>query len=511
MQAKDDSLAVPFVLLVDPKECLRAEDFNFDKKNEYHYWVLGGNHSVCAKLDFMSIYSHNLTYSTCQAWVYVGLTPHEARVLSWGHNIDNEFRSKMNQIQRICYIHARLVESGENRSQELKLEIAQEINLRGISGGKNKKNDIKIINNFDHLFQLGFRTEPIWGYIKKVFDKWEQGEIKGQRDSSKKKKSSLDPFESKASDDNGMRAMDWRALQGMEDTKIVIPVLQWVTDGDLTIKEMSAKLDRHKFQIRVEDSFCKCLHLKTFLECQKKFPEHCREEDVREFGTIFKEFGARVSRKKEPADVDMGSFPPKFVQHIVSANNWHDMQIRAEETGQRNDTTNLRRFQYPELGPILYEYFQKDATKLHEYVVKRPYSLAVADIPSAIGALAGDVLTKSWGVDHITSMVQSFKVTCSSRIWRFVIIHTLDQRDAVLKVFSSECNGGVEECIWYKPNVQSHGPMDLSSNFQMMTIGFHKVGACGNGRCEEHFAFASDEEWTNVVTALAILQKLKHS
>ncbi|CAM6082855.1 unnamed protein product [Calypogeia fissa] len=149
----------------------------------------------------------------------------------------------MNQIQRICYIHARFVESGENRSQELKLEIAQEINLRGISRGKNKKNDIKIINNFDHLFQLGFRTEPIWGYIKNVFDKWEQGEIKGQRDSSKKKKSSLDPFESKASDDNGMRAMDWRALQGMEDTKIVISVLQRVIDGDLTIKEMSVELD----------------------------------------------------------------------------------------------------------------------------------------------------------------------------------------------------------------------------------------------------------------------------
>jgi hypothetical protein len=43
--------AVPFVLLVDPDQCATRENFVMDKKNDYKYYVVDGNHFACARLD----------------------------------------------------------------------------------------------------------------------------------------------------------------------------------------------------------------------------------------------------------------------------------------------------------------------------------------------------------------------------------------------------------------------------------------------------------------------------
>lgn len=123
-------LAAPFVLLVDPKECPTREDFNFAKKNDYHYFVIGGNHSACAKADLALQFPNNKAYRRVQSWIFAGSSVQEARNLAWSHNIDSEFRQQMTTIQRVNYIHLRFVENGASSNQEFKKECATEINLK---------------------------------------------------------------------------------------------------------------------------------------------------------------------------------------------------------------------------------------------------------------------------------------------------------------------------------------------------------------------------------------------
>jgi hypothetical protein len=42
---------VLFVPLVDPKLCPTRDDFQMDKKDKYKYYVIGGNHSACDRMD----------------------------------------------------------------------------------------------------------------------------------------------------------------------------------------------------------------------------------------------------------------------------------------------------------------------------------------------------------------------------------------------------------------------------------------------------------------------------
>jgi hypothetical protein len=50
-EAVGNNLATPFVLLVDPEMVKKKEDFRMVKKNDYKYYMIGRNHSTCAKMD----------------------------------------------------------------------------------------------------------------------------------------------------------------------------------------------------------------------------------------------------------------------------------------------------------------------------------------------------------------------------------------------------------------------------------------------------------------------------
>ena len=119
-----------FVLLVDPKDCARKEDFDVNKRETYKYFVIGGNHSLCAKLDLAKIKPNYAPYKRVQAYVYAGLSVAEARNLAWGHNIDSEFQSSMTTIQRVKYIHTRLIENNGEPSIKLKRECAKKIQFK---------------------------------------------------------------------------------------------------------------------------------------------------------------------------------------------------------------------------------------------------------------------------------------------------------------------------------------------------------------------------------------------
>lgn len=112
---------------------------------------------------------------------------------------------------------------------------------------------------------------------------------------------------------------------------------------------------------------------------------------------------------------------------------------------------NLRclRFEHPTHGDILYEVHSKDARVLHEYLPKRDYTLVVADIPYGFdlpGCLHDDSV--AWGQPEIASMVRAFKVVTIAKLWRVIIIHSIEQYAAVKAVLEAECNGGIQSGAW---------------------------------------------------------------
>jgi hypothetical protein len=60
-----------FVLLVDLKQCKRKEDFEVDLRDMYKYYVIGGNHSLCAKLDYTP-YKKGASFCLCSPHNFQG-------------------------------------------------------------------------------------------------------------------------------------------------------------------------------------------------------------------------------------------------------------------------------------------------------------------------------------------------------------------------------------------------------------------------------------------------------
>jgi hypothetical protein len=65
-----------------------------DKKDEYKYYVIGGHHFACARMELSKANLHLDSLRRIQAWIVAGVTIQEARTLAWGYNVDNEFCPK---------------------------------------------------------------------------------------------------------------------------------------------------------------------------------------------------------------------------------------------------------------------------------------------------------------------------------------------------------------------------------------------------------------------------------
>jgi hypothetical protein len=76
------NLATLFVLLVDPKNVKKKEDFRMVKKNDYKYFLIGGNHSTYAKMDLAKANLDYVPYWRVLAWIFVGLSVSNARQLA---------------------------------------------------------------------------------------------------------------------------------------------------------------------------------------------------------------------------------------------------------------------------------------------------------------------------------------------------------------------------------------------------------------------------------------------
>lgn len=113
----------------------------------------------------------------------------------------------------------------------------EKINSKGGKG--DKFNDL--FRGVDNIFQLAFRTGEIWELINEIFIMWENIGIKNQKVKRYKpltcSNSKLGPEMKQLPKD--MTITPWRALQGVNDEKLVKAILSRVRSGELSLEEMS--------------------------------------------------------------------------------------------------------------------------------------------------------------------------------------------------------------------------------------------------------------------------------
>ena len=96
---------VDYLVLVDPMEVPRREEFDRSKCFHYKYYVIGGNHYIEARRELMQEYPNNPLFETVRCVIYVGLTDGEANLLAWDHNTYNEYIISIKFIQRVRFIN----------------------------------------------------------------------------------------------------------------------------------------------------------------------------------------------------------------------------------------------------------------------------------------------------------------------------------------------------------------------------------------------------------------------
>ena len=102
-------------------------------------------------------------------------------------------------------------------------------------------------------------------------------------------------------------------------------------------------------------------------------------------------------------------------------------------------------------------------------------------------------------------MITKFAASTTSTIWRFVIIHSLQQTNVVLEALAETCNCGVEAGIWEKPNInaQPNGNR-LAWGFENWSIGYYSNDGM---RHKEMYQFSKSESRINIVKSSAVTKK----
>jgi hypothetical protein len=146
-----------------------------------------------------------------------------------------------------------------------------------------------------------------------------------------------------------------------------------------------------------------------------------------------------------------------------------------------------------------------DVRMLDEILKPQEYTLAVADIPYGFNAPGSEFDDTPFEEQDILDMVNSFKKVTTASMWRFVIIHSLQQAHAVMQSLSKVCNAGIEAGIWEKPNINGCPAGNrLAWGFENWTIGYFSTTGV---RQKEMYNFAKDESRINIVKSSCVTKK----
>jgi len=208
-----------------------------------------------------------------EAWVFAGLTKREMRILAWSHNIDQEYRKSMTNIDKIRACHHLFMEDNMNRSKELKYRCCDELEL------KYDPTKRDTLSKHDHMFQIAFRTGEIWDLQERIFQMWLKFETLGQ----KKQASPTKPKGTKAKSAKPVRSLkkvsgdlnlgNWRALQGLPNNEFVKRLLTRVVNRAISLEQMAAEGEKIKKVVKVKNVFLQLSGQPDWKSCREMFPE----------------------------------------------------------------------------------------------------------------------------------------------------------------------------------------------------------------------------------------------
>jgi hypothetical protein len=115
---------------------------------------------------------------------------------------------------------------------------------------------------------------------------------------------------------------------------------------------------------------------------------------------------------------------------------------------QKSINKDLVHFKHPRFGNIKYHIFNKDVRNLPQYMLRRDYTLILADIPYGLQTKGCKHDDLAWGEQELGNMVRAAKFMTTAKDFRFIIIHNVEQYYIVRKVLDKDTNAGYNNRCW---------------------------------------------------------------
>jgi hypothetical protein len=278
MRRNPQAFHLPFAVMVDPKMCPSVKEWDRQKKDEYRYIILGGNHLARAKVELCQAY-HSHIFREAESWIYAGLEKSECQKIAVAHNVDMEYKKNMSNIDRIRMCHKIFVAGGEKKGVEVREQCAKQCGLAGYVKGERRT-----LQKYDPLFQLSFRSGRVWDLQDKIFRMWERFEMLNQKkENSPRKPMKTSKHQTLTKLAGELNLSVWRSLQGFLGNVVLEQVLGRVASRTISLEEMAKELETLKLLDKTKLLFVQLANQPDWKTCRQLFPDFANYDRFRPF------------------------------------------------------------------------------------------------------------------------------------------------------------------------------------------------------------------------------------
>ncbi|MCO5553878.1 hypothetical protein L7F22_007404 [Adiantum nelumboides] len=200
----------------------------------------------------------------------------------------------------------------------------------------------------------------------------------------------------------------------------------------------------------------------------------------------------------------MKSIPQEFEQHLGRA---RAERRRLEDAENIVNNPDISTFVSDDITtlPVQYSVFEGKEENMESFVLRRHYTLGIADAPYGFKAPHSINDDVKYGLSVYKKVIEAFKKVTSAESWVLVIFHAHEQIFAAEKAFVN--NSMVHQlCIWTKPNIKGFQLDRLSFAAEFTTIGFFSpIGLS----CKGSFNLVARPNRTNIFDRPGVCRKLR--
>jgi hypothetical protein len=535
---------LPFVGVIDPRQCSRKEDVDRAKlkRGGYTVWIVGGGHSREARERLVMQHPNVLHFQRNLCFVYAGLTAKEARKVGHTHNFVAGYHKDLTNIEKWRCWRQVFERCGGKKTYETKKQCLEENGVR--------VTDYSQIYKYDPQLQICMRGDELWKLQNEIFTMWEQGQVKGERFKKGQGARNIAPEEIPGDDeqqtsraaksgkkgakpkkkenaaftatrlaleafnprmlitsDNKIVAEPteipvnpWVQMGGLEEDS-VIPVLMKVRLGEMSLDEMDKELRIMKKRDRAASAFCKGVGAGSWEEAKELFPVHSQELFISQY---YHEFD-KVQRG--------GKIPPGMGTLVTRALQWRENEDSKKKDGARagEEEIGLQNLLQDWTAVSNTEGFGKvkvlecDVRELAAHFTERlPFALAIYDFPYGFDVPGSANDERPFSKIDVIGALEQFVTITTSPTWTVAAFCSRSMINDVEEAFQKFCNAGTDCLVWVKPNVFSAGAMRYTSSYEHCVVGWYST----TGKKEpSQWFFGQDEDRMNVIVHPAVTKK----